>query len=399
MKKKINMDILKQSDALTEDRIAEQFPAKWDMEQIYQKSVQKYLQKTESEPIRIQTSRKPVYRIVVMAACLLLTVGLGVGVWSRQQRIEIRPPPETQTTTVTQTETRNETTTQTLTESQTNISQTETSGKRTETVVNTTTISETSLLTTEPKPEKTVFTALQTKTTEVSTEPIVPFVSDTAQPLMFEDIQTSLTANLQTRPIATESIMTEPSRTETIATGQTTEVSETQTTESVVTTERLPGFWISKPNVYGMVDVMYQESVAPSPVEQYQYELHLESCAVHEISLEGAAFKTLVDHIHLRVEAPSGSHFQGIVKRDVFQFYCDEDAVLKEVSINENPGVFIIGTAQCMLVWDDGFYKLTMTGKPEDQELMLEIAQNLVPVLPENETETTETGVSQPNLE
>ena len=31
MKKKINMDILKQSDALTEDRIAEQFPAKWDM--------------------------------------------------------------------------------------------------------------------------------------------------------------------------------------------------------------------------------------------------------------------------------------------------------------------------------------------------------------------------------
>ena len=65
MKKKINMDILKQSDALTEDRIAEQFPAKWDMEQIYQKSVQKYLQKTESEPIRIQTSRKPVYRIMI----------------------------------------------------------------------------------------------------------------------------------------------------------------------------------------------------------------------------------------------------------------------------------------------------------------------------------------------
>ena len=141
---------------------------------------------------------------------------------------------------------------------------------------------------------------------------------------------------------------------------------------------------------------MYQESVAPSPVEQYQYELHLESCAVHEISLEGAAFKTLVDHIHLRVEAPSGSHFLGIVKRDVFQFHCDEDAVLKEVSINENPGVFIIGTAQCMLVWDDGFYKLTMTGKPEDQELMLEIAQNLVPVLPENEDETS---ITETNFE
>ncbi|MBR2087000.1 MAG: hypothetical protein IJ906_07690 [Oscillospiraceae bacterium] len=397
MKKKINMDILKQSDALTEDRIAEQFPAKWDMEHIYEKSVQKYLQRSGNEPTRVQTSRKQMYRMIAMAACLLLTVGLGVGVWSKQQRIETRPPQETQTTTVTQTETRTETTAQTLTTSQTTVSQTETSAKATESAINTTLpVSETALLTTEPKSEKTVFTSLQTKTTEVSTEPIVPFISDTTQPQICEIVQSSLTANLQTRPIATESIMTEPHRTETIATGQTTEVSETQTTEYVATTAQLPGFWISKPNVYGMVDVTYQESVAPSPVEQYQYELHLESCAVHEISLEGAAFKTLVDRINLRVEAPSGSHFLGIVKRDVFQFYCDEDAVLKEVSINENPGVFIIGTAQCMLVWDDGFYKLTMTGKPEDQELMLEIAQNLVPVLPENEDETS---ITETNFE
>ncbi len=92
MKQCITMGLLKQVDSVTEERIADEFPPPWDMEALYQKSFQKYLQKAEETPVCISRHRRMPYQIIGTAACLLLIVGLGVGVWTRQQNIEVQPP-------------------------------------------------------------------------------------------------------------------------------------------------------------------------------------------------------------------------------------------------------------------------------------------------------------------
>ena len=92
MKQWITMGLLKQVDSVTEERIADEFPPPWDMEALYQKSFQKYLQKAEETPVCISRHRRVPYQVIGTAACLLLIVGLGVGVWTRQPKIEVQPP-------------------------------------------------------------------------------------------------------------------------------------------------------------------------------------------------------------------------------------------------------------------------------------------------------------------
>ena len=43
MKRKHDLHVLRQADAATAQKIAEQYPANWDMEHVFRRSYQKYL--------------------------------------------------------------------------------------------------------------------------------------------------------------------------------------------------------------------------------------------------------------------------------------------------------------------------------------------------------------------
>lgn len=93
MKQQISMDLLKQVDETTEERIAEEFPINWGKEALFERIYQRYLEQPQAaaSAAPIRQSRIHLYRRAGIAACLLLMTGLSLGIWSRQQQVESRP--------------------------------------------------------------------------------------------------------------------------------------------------------------------------------------------------------------------------------------------------------------------------------------------------------------------
>ena len=72
MKQNINMDILKQVDENTEERIAQQYPADWNMERTFRRSIQKYYHEVEEKPTVVNSKKAILYSIIGTAACGLM---------------------------------------------------------------------------------------------------------------------------------------------------------------------------------------------------------------------------------------------------------------------------------------------------------------------------------------
>lgn len=105
MKQQINFDLLKQSDEVTEERIAEEFPYPLTKEKSFEKAYQKYLTMSQRPHFVASISSrntKKLVRYMTIVVCLTLTIGLTFMIWNQQQRIDTKP---FETTTHTQTET------------------------------------------------------------------------------------------------------------------------------------------------------------------------------------------------------------------------------------------------------------------------------------------------------
>lgn len=100
MRRNTVKSLLTRTDAAAAQQIALDFPAPFDMEHIYRRSLEKYY---GTAPARAHAPR--IRRSVlqaVTAACLLLTVGLSLGIWTKMQRIATQPPEDPQTAAVTE---------------------------------------------------------------------------------------------------------------------------------------------------------------------------------------------------------------------------------------------------------------------------------------------------------
>lgn len=221
MKQQINMDLLKQSDEVTEEHIAEEFPYPLKKTETFEKAYQNYLKQSDQMEDRSLTNRsrrRRLYRVGSLVACLLLTVGLGLGIWTRQQRLESRPPQEipafTQMETSTQTQTAAVSTVQTT--AVTEYSQTETisSTKQTTLAGSTGTAAQTAAIAVQPWAETTA-----SPVDEPSQEPIVivpePPVETMAPPpaeteLFTESETTVLSETVQTESSTPLTTTTEP---------------------------------------------------------------------------------------------------------------------------------------------------------------------------------------------
>ena len=326
---------------------------------------------------------KPFLAGVSTAACLLLIVGVGVGVWSRQQRIEPLPPQETQTTTVMQTETRTETTAQITSESQTTWKQTETSKKAPESTAISAIVtdrvqpptSEAAHLTTGSMPQTTVTIPTQTIAAVGSTEPPTP---DTLPPHTALP-QTSLTARIPDHgvPVAectSETVTQPPDSPATIHSESQVE----STTNSPYEPDFSKDFHVSEPDANNWISVTYQKPLKPSPEEFRHYTLPAEQYTVEFVSEQETFYKR---HRGYDILSADGTKHYSIAQdeRDEFQFNCRQDDELRYLTVGSYPAVLVQNATRSILRWDDGQYAFSITGDPEEWEILLEIAQSLTP--------------------
>ena len=326
---------------------------------------------------------KPFLAGVSTAACLLLIVGLGVGVWSRQQKIETRPPQETPTTTVSETETRTETTAQVMTESQTTEKQTEESTKKPETTANLIqtsnhvqpSTSDDAHLTTGSMPQTTVTIPTQTIAAVGSTGPPTP---DTLPPHTTLP-QTSLTARIPDHgvPVAectSETVTQPPDSPATIHSESQVE----STTNSPYEPDFSKDFHVSEPDANNWISVTYQKPLKPSPEEFRHYTLPAEQYTVEFVSEQETFYKR---HRGYDILSADGTKHYSIAQdeRDEFQFNCRQDDELRYLTVGSYPAVLVQNATRSILRWDDGQYAFSITGDPEEWEILLEIAQSLTP--------------------
>ena len=103
MKRKPDLNLLRNADSETAQRIAEEYPAEWDMERVFRRSYQKYLSglptgnaeesAVETDSPDMLPQKKPIRMYVsryATAACLVLTAGvaglIGYGLFSASKQ-------------------------------------------------------------------------------------------------------------------------------------------------------------------------------------------------------------------------------------------------------------------------------------------------------------------------
>ena len=341
------------------------------------------------EPPRRHTSflvSKPFLAGVSAAACLLVTVGLGLRIWSRQQRIEPRPPQETLT--VMQTETRTETTAQTAAASQTTASKAVTTQSFTETSAQTAASFQTTGYPTETSRIPCEMTIESSRSASlpaaasVQTEPLQTSVSvssqqsrTTATPIT-EATQVVLIPN--TEPVST---VDTPS---TSAAVTTAEVSETSAIATMILPtgppsidyDTLPGFSVTRPAGAAFLEVTWLSEVPPSPAEAVAYRAESERFVLEfagRIAGNTAYWYDIYDTEtgkRVRIQMEERREFSRRVKADgelTLQF------------VGGHPGFQYLDEQQCALYWDNGCYQCSIIASPDEQEILLPIAESMQP--------------------
>lgn len=186
MKQQIKMELLKQVDEMTEERIAEEFPINTDNEELFEKAYQNYLkqsQNLELPSLQVHHNRKQLYRNISFAACLFLTMGLTLGVWKKQQKLESRPMQETPTGFYTEISTEQQTEIQQLEQTSTSKNQQTESPQLQETPPHT-----------ETKTETVTLPVIQTDTIQIPQSEIVSNTeSDSTAPPISENTESIIT--------------------------------------------------------------------------------------------------------------------------------------------------------------------------------------------------------------
>ena len=363
-------------DAEVREQIETLYPADWEMEDIFRRSYQTYLQAAGlAAPIH-QTRHKEVYRVVAAAACLLLTVGLGVGVWSRQQKIETRPSQESKP--ALQTETYTETTEQGTTELQTSAKQSETTVIVTthtdlpvivpQTTMLPTTGTTVQAVTTQTTPASTVLTSVSTTAVQSTTlhsaasanEPQSQ-KSDSTQTTIITEATTKTTAVSQTVPF--EDLPQTTVTTE--ATAETTTVPQTAPIQ-------LTGFRVEQ-----YAD--YQKVICTDEFPEPDGKLQSYTLISDELVLLAASEPNNAERTY-EVEFPEAGKVFTVTQKEYSEFVLTvAEGELINISINNVHGFFLLQDETCSLYWfrdGEGFY---VSCDAADLQYLKEIARSFTP--------------------
>lgn len=323
---------------------------------------------------------KPFLTGVSAAACLLVTVGLSIGIWARLQKIESRPPLETMT--VTQTETMTETASQTTAAPQTTGQKAETTSQTAKATQSTSQQSETSHI----KPESTAQSSTQESipavnpVTHTQTQPSTKAEETTVsmpQTNASQSVQTPNTETAQTdrteTPTSTTAISTVAGTTATSV--EATEVRPTENPPKV-DYELLPGFSVTESEDGNGISVTWLSPISPSPEEVISFHTESERFVVEFAGMVSGQYEYWYDiydtetgkRVRIRME-----------KRSVFSRNLKADGELTLAFVGDHPGFQYLNEQQCVLYWDNGCYQCSIFASPDEQELLLPIAEAMYP--------------------
>lgn len=410
MNQQINMNILKQADEITLQRIAEEFPIDFGKEEIFEKAYRAYLGTSmETKPL----IRRHAMHIAAAAACCVLVLGAAyaIGIAPRQipsipeestteTHAAVKPTQENTETTVhtehteqTENTVQTEHTVQTENTKHTNPAET-TAAQTTAAVSETGTQTQTSVAVVIPSTAETTAAIPATTPQPVETDPTEPIV----------ETQTDITEEPIEKPVST----TQPEISATDPTWMTeaaTDIPAISTENPVIPTEgeheeqgtarpphaenpeeptdptepttlpTLPGYDVTLEN--GQLEVVYQNEVPPSPLILFPYSMEneqfsIESCAIVESAVERRRYRIL--------NQETGEYFTVYQsRREQFRAACQSDAELLESDVNGNPAFLVFYTSYrdpyCSLYWDDGKYTFTVTSISAYRELLMQIAE------------------------
>lgn len=371
MKQQITMDLLKQSDEVTEEHIAEEFPYPVEKEESFERAYQNYLkmssQMESHSPTPIIT-RKQLYRTCSLVACMLVTVGLSVGIWSKHQKIESRPPQET--TTSTHSETTTETTAQVMTESQPTVAWTETSSGMPEFATSATKESDhiqpsesaAALLTTASEAETVAVITPQTHATEGATQP-------TTQQAEFTN--TDLPQTTVTAPALEE------------GTSVTEQSTVSETTDDVQGSELQKWFAVNEQSDY--VTITFQGGIQTSPeyfTPYLQQSERFDCEAIYDPTIAEDIPDPDTDvYVIYAYYTKDGEYVFSAIQseRHSFSIKCPQGAEVEYLEVNGAPGLLIDEGDSYSVYWDEDGYTFGIQNYNGDRSLLLEYARYLSP--------------------
>ena len=319
MNRVIDLELLKNADDAAELRIAEEFPIDWGKDALFEQIYQKYLGEAPAVP---RKSRAQIYRIIGLAACLLLTVGLGFGVWSRQQKLPVQPPvPVT------------EPATEAATEQQETPPETETAGA-------------TALpAETEPPVE-----------TQPMTEPTEP-----------QETAATVIAPTQAPETPAESRSTEPPA-ETQASPVTEAVTEAPTEPPEE--EQLDGFKVLHFAEFRQI-ICTDDFPEPDGTLQ-DYTVDSDAVELLETADSGTAERSY--------QVARGDKTYTVTQQEYAEFVMQVDeGELIDISVNRAHGFFHLQEEQCTLYWFRDGEGFCISGDAADLANLLEIARSFTP--------------------
>lgn len=402
MNQQINMNILKQADEITLQRIAEEFPIDFGKEDIFERAYHAYLEKSAEPKSPI---RRHAVHIAAAAACciLVLSAAYAVGIAPRQipsipeestteTHAAAKPTQETTETTVhtehteqtEHTENTEHTNPAETTAPQTTAAASET-GTQTQTgvaVVIPTTAETTVLLpaTTQPTAATDPTESAVETQTDITEEPMEKPNSTTQPEADATDPTWRTEAPTEKPVIPTESPKTEEPTEEPNEESYRPPYTESpeEPTKPTETTAlpTLAGYDVTLEN--GQLQVVYQNEVLPSPIQLRPYRMKneqflIESTTAHESNKDRRKYRILNQET-----SETFTVYQS--RREQFRAACQSDAELIESDVNGSPAFLAIYTAYkekyCALYWDDGKYTFTVTSTLENRELLLQLAES-----------------------
>lgn len=406
MNQQINMNILKQADEITLQRIAEEFPIDFGKEDIFERAYHAYLEKSAEPKSPI---RRHAVHIAAAAACCVLVLGAAyaIGIAPRQipsipeestteTHAAVKPTQEnTETTVQTENTEHTENTVQTENTKHTNPAET-TAAQTTAAVSETGTQTQTGVAVVIPSTAETTAAIPATTPQPVATDPTEPIVEtqtditiepieptekpvSTTQPETAATDPTWMTEKPMEKPTENPVIPTEEEQEEHKETARPphTESPEEPTEPTEATTlPTLPGYDVTLEN--GQLQVVYQQEVPASPMQLRPYKMADDRFTIVSTS----AYDSKRDRRKYRIlHQETGETFTVYQsRREQFRAACQSDAELIESDVNGSPAFLAIYTAYkekyCALYWDDGDYTFTVTSTDENREVLLQLAES-----------------------
>lgn len=329
---------------------------------------------------------KPFLAGVSAAACLFVTAGLSLHIWSSRQRIEPRPPQET--VTILQTETRTETTAQTAAASQTTAFQTKLTQRFTETSAQTVVSLSSAAYPTETHITHLAATIESSKSTSffsvTSVQPKPLQTSESVSPQQSRTVTISETAHAPADHIPnTERVSTGdiPSTSVAVTTAEAPASSAAATrilpTEPPsIDYETLPGFSVTRSDEEALLQVTWLSDISPTPAEAVTY--HAES---DRFLLEFAGrIAGNTAYWYDIYDTETGKHVRiQLEERRVFSHRVKANGKLTLQFVGGHPGFQYLDEQQCALFWDNGCYQCSICASPDDQAILLPIAESMQP--------------------